>query len=60
MREKAPSARRYIGWFRAKDVPGGYRSPKWLLVLGTFATLLGVYIGIGSLEGIFAFPGVAV
>ncbi|SFS18466.1 Mn2+ and Fe2+ transporters of the NRAMP family [Agrococcus baldri] len=48
----------YIGWFRAKDVLGGYRYPKWLLVLGTLATLLSLYMGVTSIGPIFAFLGI--
>lgn len=28
----------YIGWFRQKDLLGGYKYPTWLLVVGTLAT----------------------
>ena len=48
----------YIGWFRSKDVLGGYRYPKWLLVLGTLATLLSFYMGAISIGPIFAFLGI--
>ena len=32
----------YIGWFRSKDVLGGYRYPKWLLVVGTLGAAAAV------------------
>ena len=48
----------YIGWFRSKDVLGGYRYPKWLLVIGTLATLLSFYMGAVSVGPIFAFLGI--
>nr|WP_231945101.1 NRAMP family divalent metal transporter [Agrococcus jejuensis] len=45
----------YIGWFRQKDVLGGYRYPVWLLVIGTLATALTWYMGAVSVGPIFAF-----
>ena len=50
----------YIGWFRQRDVLGGYRYPRWLLIVGTLATLLSLYMGIMSIGPIFAFLGVGV
>lgn len=48
----------YIGWFRQRDVLGGYTYPVWLLVVGTLATLLSFWMGINSIGPIFAFLGV--
>ncbi len=48
----------YIGWFRQRDVLGGYRYPKWLLIVGTVATLLSFWMGANSIGPIFAFLGV--
>ncbi|MGM1030511.1 MAG: NRAMP family divalent metal transporter [Actinomycetota bacterium] len=48
----------YIGWFRQRDVLGGYRYPKWLLIVGTVATLLSFWMGANSVVPIFAFLGV--
>ena len=48
----------YIGWFRQRDLLGGYRYPVWLLVVGTLATLLSWYMGILSIGPIFAFIGI--
>ncbi len=48
----------YIGWFRQRDVLGGYRYPVWLLTLGTLATLLTWYMGSVSVGPIFAFIGI--
>lgn len=48
----------YIGWFRQRDVLGGYRYPVWLLVVGTLATALTWYMGSQSVVPIFAFLGV--
>lgn len=42
----------YIGWFRS-DVLKGYRYPKWLLIVGTLATVLTVYMAIVSIGPIF-------
>jgi Mn2+/Fe2+ NRAMP family transporter len=41
-----------IGWFR-KDLLGGYRYPKWLLIAGTLATLLSFYMAAVSIVPIF-------
>lgn len=43
----------YIGWFRG-DLLGGYRYPRWLLVVGTLATLLSYYMGAVSVGPIFS------
>lgn len=43
----------YIGWFR-KDLLGAYRYPKWLLIIGTLATLLSFYMGAVSIGPIFS------
>jgi Mn2+/Fe2+ NRAMP family transporter len=48
----------YIGWFRQRDVLGGYRYPRWLLVVGTLATLLSLYMAAVSIGPIFALLGV--
>lgn len=48
----------YIGWFRQRDVLGGYRYPVWLLVVGTLATALTWYMGSQSIVPIFAFLGI--
>lgn len=48
----------YIGWFRQRDVLGGYRYPVWLLVVGTLATVLTWYMGSQSIVPIFAFLGI--
>lgn len=48
----------YIGWFRQRDVLGGYRYPTWLLIVGTIATLLSFWMGVNSIGPIFAFLGV--
>lgn len=48
----------YIGWFRQRDVLGGYRYPRWLLVVGTLATALTWYMGAVSIGPIFAFLGI--
>ncbi len=50
----------YIGWFRQRDVLRGYRYPRWLLIVGTLATLLSLYMGAVSIGPIFAFLGVGV
>ncbi|WP_433871915.1 NRAMP family divalent metal transporter [Saccharopolyspora sp. CA-218241] len=39
---------------RRRDLMGGYRYPRWLLVVGLLAWLLTVYLGISSLTGIAA------
>ncbi len=43
----------FIGWFR-KDLLGSYRYPKWLLIIGTLATLLSFYMGALSIRPIFS------
>lgn len=48
----------YIGWFRSRDLLGGYRYPRWLLIVGTLATALSWYMGALSIGPIFAFIGV--
>lgn len=48
----------YIGWFRTKDLLGGYAYPKWLLIIGTIATLLSLVMGVSSIGPIFAFLGI--
>jgi len=48
----------YVGWFRQRDVLGGYRYPRWLLVVGTLATALTWYMGAVSIGPIFAFLGI--
>ncbi|WP_203138264.1 NRAMP family divalent metal transporter [Microbacterium sp. JZ31] len=48
----------YIGWFRQRDLLGGYRYPVWLLVVGSLATLLSWYMGAVSIGPIFAFIGI--
>lgn len=42
----------YIGWFRS-DLLNGYRYPKWLLIIGTLATLLAGYMAAVSVGPIF-------
>ncbi|WP_263251696.1 NRAMP family divalent metal transporter [Saccharopolyspora rosea] len=39
---------------RRRDLLGGYRYPRWLLVVGLLAWLLTLYLGISSLTGIAA------
>ncbi len=46
----------YIGFFR-RDLLGGYRYPKPLLVLGGLACVLTWYMGISSIQPIFALLG---
>lgn len=46
----------YIGWFR-EDLLNGYRMPRWLLISGTLVTVLTWYMGVMSIEAIFAFLG---
>lgn len=41
----------WVGW-RRSDLLGGYRYPKWLLVVGVLAWALTVYLGVNSLAGI--------
>ena len=47
----------YIGWFRS-DLLGGYRMPRWLLILGTAVTVLTWYMGVKSVGPIFQFLAV--
>lgn len=44
----------YIGWFRS-DLLNNYRVPRWLLILGCLVTVVTWYMGIVSVEKIFAF-----
>lgn len=39
---------------RRRDLLGGYRYPRWLLVIGVAAWLLTIYLGVNSLGGIAA------
>jgi Mn2+/Fe2+ NRAMP family transporter len=39
---------------RRQDLLGGYRYPRWLLVLGVMAWLLALYLGVNSLSGVAA------
>ncbi|GAA4613896.1 NRAMP family divalent metal transporter [Saccharopolyspora hordei] len=39
---------------RRRDLLGGYRYPRWLLIVGVAAWLLTVYLGVNSLGGIAA------
>lgn len=39
---------------RRRDLLGGYRYPRWLLVIGVLAWLLALYLGVNSLSGIAA------
>jgi Mn2+/Fe2+ NRAMP family transporter len=43
----------YIGWFRG-DLMNGYRYPKWLLIIGTAATLLTWYMAVMAVGPIFS------
>lgn len=43
----------YIGWFRPK-VLGGYRYPKWLLIIGTLAAAVTWYMAVNAVGPIFA------
>lgn len=43
----------YIGWFRP-GVLGGYRYPKWLLVIGTLAAIVTWYMAVNAVGPIFA------
>lgn len=43
----------YIGWFRA-DLLNGYHYPRWLLVLGSAATILTWYMGSMAVGPIFS------
>ncbi|MDI7861852.1 divalent metal cation transporter [Rhizobiaceae bacterium n13] len=44
----------YVGWARS-DLMGGYRYPRWLLVLGIITCALTWYMGFKSIGPIFAF-----
>ena len=46
-----------VGWTRG-DLMGGYRYPRWLLVLGTLTCLLTWWMGYKSFSAIFAFLGI--
>jgi len=46
----------YIGWFRSSAL-GGYRYPKWLLVIGTIATVVTWYMAVNAVGPIFALLG---
>jgi Mn2+/Fe2+ NRAMP family transporter len=43
----------YIGWFRG-DLMNGYHYPRWLLVVGTAATLLTWYMAVVAIGPIFS------
>lgn len=43
----------YIGWFRPR-VLGGYRYPKWLLIIGTIAAVVTWYMAVNAVGPIFA------
>jgi Mn2+/Fe2+ NRAMP family transporter len=43
----------YIGWFRPR-VLGGYRYPKWLLIIGTIAVVVTWYMAANAVGPIFA------
>ena len=43
-----------VGWTRS-DLMGGYRQPRWLLVLGSAVCILTWYMGYKSIGPIFAF-----
>lgn len=43
----------YIGWFRG-DLMNGYRYPRWLLIVGTAATVLTWYMAVNAVGPIFA------
>jgi Mn2+/Fe2+ NRAMP family transporter len=45
----------YIGWFRQRDVLGGYAYPKWLLVVGTLALAISYYMASQSIGPVFDF-----
>ena len=45
----------YIGWFRQRDVLGGYAYPKWLLVVGTIALAISYYMASRSIGPVFDF-----
>jgi len=43
----------YIGWFRG-DLMNGYRYPKWLLIIGSLATVLTWYMAVMAVGPIFS------
>jgi Mn2+/Fe2+ NRAMP family transporter len=43
----------YIGWFRPR-VLGGYRYPKWLLIIGSIAVVVTWYMAVNAVGPIFA------
>ncbi|WP_432510373.1 NRAMP family divalent metal transporter [Kineococcus sp. SYSU DK001] len=45
----------YIGWFRQRDVLGGYRYPVWLLVVGTIALAISFWMASQSVGPVFDF-----
>ncbi|MEW1956390.1 NRAMP family divalent metal transporter [Kineococcus sp. NPDC059986] len=45
----------YIGWFRQRDVLGGYRYPRWLLVVGTIALVISFSMASQSVGPVFDF-----
>ncbi|WP_370442639.1 NRAMP family divalent metal transporter [Kineococcus halophytocola] len=45
----------YIGWFRQRDVLGGYRYPVWLLVVGTLALAISFWMASQSVGPVFDF-----
>lgn len=45
----------YIGWFRQRDVLGGYAYPKWLLIVGTIALAVSYYMASQSVGPVFDF-----
>jgi Mn2+/Fe2+ NRAMP family transporter len=45
----------YIGWFRQRDVLGGYAYPKWLLVAGTIALAISFFMASQSIGPVFDF-----
>jgi len=45
----------YIGWFRRRDVLGGYEYPVWLLVVGTIALAISFYMASQSIGPVFDF-----
>ena len=45
----------YIGWFRQRDVLGGYRYPRWLLVVGTVALAISFFMASQSIGPVFDF-----
>lgn len=44
----------YIGWFRQKDILGGYKYPIWLLIVGSLATLFTWYMAFRAFVPIFS------